>query len=139
VTIAALCLAAALQAAGSPPAPPMRTIERGADSAVDSARQVIARTSEEWAELWHQHAWDRPMPAVDFAHEMVAGVFMGTRPTAGFSIEIVGTRQEQGTLVVEYRETRPGRDTITAQVITAPYHLVAIPQFAGAVAFRKVE
>jgi hypothetical protein len=139
VTIAALCLAAALQAAGSTPAQPMRTIEKGADSAVESARQAIARTPEEWARLWHQHSWDRPTPTVDFAHEMVAGVFMGTRPTAGFSIEIVGARQEQGTLVVEYRETRPGRDTITAQVITAPYHLVAIPQFTGTVTFRKIE
>jgi protease stability complex PrcB-like protein len=136
--IAVLIFAALLQA-GAASAPPVRTIEKGVDSAVESAQQVVARTPDEWAKLWHTHSWDRPVPPVDFSREMVVGVFMGTRPTAGFGIEIVGTRQEHGGLVVQYRETRPGRDAITAQVITAPYHLVAIPRFAGAVTFQHVE
>ena len=43
-----------------------------------------------------------------------------------------------GTLVVEYVETAPSRDAITAQILTAPYHLAAIPKHDGEVRFLKV-
>jgi hypothetical protein len=117
----------------------MKTIEKGTDSAVDTGGQLIARTPAEWKKLWQSHAWDRELPKVDFARDMVVGVFMGSRPTAGFAVEIVGTHRENGTLIVEYRETRPGNDAMTAQILTAPYHLAAIPKFAGPVKFVKVE
>ena len=42
-------------------------------------------------------------------------------------------------MVVEYVEKRPGRDTIAAQVLTAPFHIVAVPQFSGDVKFAPVE
>jgi len=121
------------------PAMPMRTLEKGSDSAIDEARQATARTADEWAALWRQHAADRPRPPVDFSKEMVVGVFMGSRPTAGFAVEIVGVREEAGGVVVQYRETRPSRDAMTAQVLTAPYHLVAVPKSAGAVTFEELK
>ena len=62
---------------------------------------------------------------------MVVGVFLGSRPTAGFGVEIVSAREEQGALVVRYRETRPAADAIAAQVLTSPYHLVAVPKRGG--------
>lgn len=132
-----LLVAAVLQT-GAASGPPITTIEKGAESAIDSSRQVTARTPAEWAALWHAHSWDRPQPAVDFTRDMVVGVFMGTRPTAGFGVEIVGTRQEDGALVVQYRETHPSRDAMTAQIITSPYHLAAIPTFTGEVKFEKI-
>jgi hypothetical protein len=133
----AMLLTAAVVQAGSMSARPT-TIDKGAESAVETPREATARTLEEWTALWRVHAPGRPLPAVDFARTMVVGVFMGTRSTAGFGVEIVGTRQDHGSLVVEYRETRPGRDTVTAQIITAPYHLVSIPRFDGEVRFEKL-
>jgi hypothetical protein len=133
----ALVVAALLQTGGMP-AQPMTTIAKGVDSAVESPRQVTARTPAEWAALWQEHSRERPQPDVDLTRDMVVAVFMGTQPTAGFGIEIVGTRQDHGSLVVEYRETRPGREMMTAQIITTPYHLVAIPRFAGVVTFEKL-
>ena len=117
----------------------MKTIEKGSDSAVESAGQFTARTQAEWRKLWRSHAWDRELPKVNFARDMVVAVFMGSRPTAGFMVEIVGTRQQGGTLIVEYRETPPRADALTAQILTAPYHVAAIPKFAGPVKFEKVE
>jgi hypothetical protein len=133
-----MLLAAAILQTGAPAAQPMTTIAKGAESAVESPRQVTVRTPSEWAALWRAHAGERPLPQVDFTRDMVVGVFLGTRPTGGFAVEIVGTRQDHGSLVVEYRETRPGRDQITAQVITAPYHLVRIPRVAGGVTFEQL-
>jgi hypothetical protein len=132
-----LVLLAALAQATQTPA--MRTIERGAMSFVDVPRQVTARTGTEWAAAWRAHAGDRQVPVVDFSREMVVGVFLGTRRTSGYGVEIVRTREENGALIVQYVETQPSPRTVTAQVITMPYHLVAIPQRTGEVRFEKVD
>jgi hypothetical protein len=66
-------------------------------------------------------------------------VFVGSRPTAGYGVEIVRAVGNSGALIVEYVETQPSRDTITAQVLTAPYHLAAIPKHEGMVTFKKVD
>ena len=68
---------------------------------------------------------------------MVVGVFLGGRPTAGYGVEIVGVREEHGALVVEYGETRPPAARITAQVLTAPYHLVRFPSARATCGSRK--
>jgi hypothetical protein len=117
---------AALLAAILQTAVPVRSLDKGAISQIDSARQAVARSESEWSTLWSQHAGDRAKPAVDLSREMVAAVFLGTRSTAGFSVEIVGAREEGAVLVVSYRETRPQPGSVAAQVLTSPYHIVAV-------------
>lgn len=120
-------------------APGFRVIDTGDQSGVDDARQVVIRTPDEWAKLWQVHGMDRARPTVDFARETVVGVFMGSRPTAGFVLEIVGVAEEGGATVVRYKEGMPPRGAITAQVLTSPYVLVAIPKTAGDVRFEKLQ
>jgi hypothetical protein len=119
---------------------PVRSIDKGLDSQLDAARQATVRTAAEWEALWRLHGGERTRPAVDFGKEMVVGVFMGSRPTAGFSVEIVGTRVDGSALVVQYRETRPPADALVAQVLTMPYHIAAVPRRAGVadVRFEKI-
>jgi hypothetical protein len=109
-------------------APMPRTIAKGEQSNIESPTQVLAKSEAEWTALWRRHAGDREKPPVDFAREMVVGVFMGSRPNAGFSTAIVTSMEVKGVLVVRYTETIPSRDAVTAQVLTFPYHLVAIPK-----------
>ena len=109
----------------------MRSIEKGGESQIDGARQVTVRTSADWEKLWAQHAGERARPAVDFGRETVVAVFLGSRPTAGFSIEIVGVEEGAGVLTVRYRETRPAPGAIAAQVLTSPFHIVAVPSAAA--------
>jgi hypothetical protein len=116
-----------------------RTVDKGSRSEVAVARQVTVRDADAWAALWRTHAPDRPQPVVDFAREMVVGIFLGTRPTAGFAVEIVGYRLEGDRMVVTYRESRPAGGTLTAQVLTAPFHLAAISTRIGDVIFEKIE
>jgi hypothetical protein len=112
--------------AQSAPAP--RTIEKGDQSNIDDARQVLVRTDAEWTALWRQHSPDRPKPKVDFSKEMVVGVFMGSRSSAGFSTAVTLATTGNGVLIVKYTETVPGPGAITAQILTFPYHLVVIPK-----------
>jgi PrcB C-terminal len=130
--IALLALMAMLQAMPT-------TIDKGSQSRVDDRRQVVVRTDAEWARLWTQHNPDRPRPAVDFSKQMVVGVFMGSRNTAGFSVEILSATDENGVLTVRYRETVPAKGAITAQVITSPYQLVTVPRTEATVKFEKTD
>ena len=117
------------------PAPPgaFRTLDRGLDSNLDAPRQAVARTAGEWDNLWRVHGGERTRPVHDFNKEMVVAVFLGSRPTAGFAVEIVGLKDEAGALVVQYRETRPPAVALTAQVLTMPYHIIAVPKRAATV------
>ena len=124
-------------AAQSVPAP--RTIDKGDQSNVDEARQVVVRTQAEWDKLWTTHGGDRKKPAIDFSKDMVVGVFMGTRPSAGYTTTIVSTVSKDGKTIVRYEEKMPPKGTLTAQILTSPYHLVTLPKMAGQVAFERVQ
>ncbi|HEX4346381.1 MAG TPA: protease complex subunit PrcB family protein, partial [Vicinamibacterales bacterium] len=89
--------------------------------------------------IWKQHAPALPAPDVDFSREMVVGVFLGSRNSAGYSVEIVSVEKDAGGLVVRYRESAPGRRTLSEQIITSPSHLVAVPKTDGAVRFEKID
>ena len=128
-----------------PPPPPTsatpsapKTLDKGTQSNVEDARQVVVRSPAEWTKLWTLHSPDRKLPSVDFSQYMVVGVFMGSRPTAGFTTEIVGTREDPAGLIVQYREVVPTIRATTAQVLTMPYHLALVPKHAGEVKFEKV-
>ncbi len=138
-SIRVLCLSAVLSMVSVMPAvaqtPAFTTVAKGDASGQQTGRQVIVRTAAEWKALWKDHAPAEKMPAVDFTRDMVVGVFLGTKPSTGHEVEIVGIRTEGKDLVVEYVQKQPGRGTMAAQILTEPYHLVSVPQHAGAVRF----
>jgi protease stability complex PrcB-like protein len=120
-------------------APHTRRIDKGDQSHIDEARKVLVRNDAEWTALWQQHAADRPRPAIDFSKEMVVGLFMGSRPNAGFSTAVISSTEGNGILVVRYSETFPAPGRVSAQVLTFPYDLVAIPKASVTdVKFEKV-
>ena len=132
-----LVLAFAMQTGPSKSA--IATIVTDSMSEVDMPKQVAARTPAEWAALWRQHAGDTALPKVDLAARTVVAVFLGTRSSAGYAVEITGTHDDKGALIVEWRERRPEPGTVSAQVLTSPAHIATIPKFAGEIRFEKVE
>jgi PrcB C-terminal len=138
-TLVLLALAAIGAARAVPQtADAVTTIDKGDQSNIDLAKQVVLRTDAEWNALWTTHGGDRKKPAVDFSRDMVVGVFMGSRPSAGYTISIVSTFQKDGQMLVRYEEKAPAKGTLAAQILTAPYHLVALPKMAGTVKFEKI-
>ncbi len=134
----ALFVIAAIWYAAAASAEPVtfKTIERGGQSGIETAREVVVRTGAEWTALWKEHAPNRKPPTVDFTTSMVVGVFLGTRPTGGHSVEITRIEREGAELVVSYRERKPDPSDIVTQAITMPYHLVATERFAGPARFK---
>ncbi|HUQ88191.1 MAG TPA: protease complex subunit PrcB family protein [Vicinamibacterales bacterium] len=121
------------------PGKPIDTIVTDMMSQIEMPKQVAARTPAEWTAVWRQHAGDTALPKVDFKSRTVVAVFLGTRSSAGYAVEITGTRHDKSALIVEWRERRPERGTVSAQVITSPAHIATIPKFAGEIRFEKVE
>jgi hypothetical protein len=113
----------------------LTTIAQGTDSAIAEPREVVARTAEAWQAVWTDHDAGTP-PAIDFTQSMVVGVFLGMRPTAGFAVEITAVEMEEGRTIVWYVERRPDPGDLTAQMLTAPFHLVAVPRTDSEVVFR---
>jgi hypothetical protein len=113
------------------------TIAQGSMSGIEEPRQVVIRVQAEWAALWKEHGSSDPLPMVDFTKEMVAAVFLGTRPTGGFSVQIPRARLEGNTLVIAYSEEKPSGDAIVTQVLTSPFHIVRLPRHTGATRFDR--
>jgi hypothetical protein len=114
------------------------SIAKGDASEQDTARQVVARTPAEWQALWKAHAGDGKLPVVDFASNMVVGVFLGMKPTSGYDVEIVSVQTDGDALVVQYRQRRPARDAMTAQILTQPFHVIAVARHADPVRFAEI-
>ena len=113
------------------------TVGQGSSSGIQEPRAVIVRSADEWQTLWKSHAGVQAPPAVDFSKDMVAAVFLGTRPTGGYSVAIAGARREKDVLIVEYVERVPAADALVTQVLTSPFHIVTFARFAGPVQIRR--
>lgn len=107
--------------AGEPSTPPVGPEE---------GRPVVIRDAESLGRLFQEIFGPTVMVApvpVDFRREMVVGILLGRRPTAGFSVDIVSVKEENGMIVLRAVERVPGPEAIVAQVLTYPYQLVTIP------------
>jgi VWFA-related protein len=116
---------------------PMTTLSSDQMSAIDTAGQVVVSTAADFEKLWREHAPGRPAPAVDFAKNMVIAVFLGSRPSSGFAVQITEVRRDGDGLLVTWAERRPGRDQMSATVMTSPSQIVAVPRVDGTVRFQK--
>ena len=107
-----------------------QTIDKGSQSGLREPLQAIVRGPAEWKTLWQKHASTKPnpppAPAVDFSKDIVAGVFLGEKPTGGFDVEIVRVDQTGAAVVIEYREKSPLPGSFVTQALTQPFHIVKI-------------
>jgi hypothetical protein len=120
------------------PADPVafKTLDAG-DQGIESKREAVMRTAAEWTALWKELGSSKPRPAVDFARSTVLGVFLGSRPTAGYTVKIDTIERQGAEFVVTYRERPPAPTDMVAQMLTAPYLLVTIEKFDGRVRFVR--
>ncbi len=119
------------------PSADLTTVAKGTLSGIERARQVAVRAETEWRTLWSEHAPEQQPPRVDFTTRTVIAVFLGSRNSAGFDVEITGVDRQGNGLTVRYRETRPDPSQMVAQIITAPFHIISVPRFDGPVTFVK--
>ena len=114
-------------------------VAQGTSSQIDEPRNVTIRSADEFQALWKSHS-PAPLPKVDFSKSIVVGVFVGMRPTAGYTVAVKAVqRTEGGGAVVEYVEGAPDKSRMVAQLLTSPFHLVSIPNDVKTVEFKRIQ
>ena len=132
------CLLLMTMASAQAPQSGFTNVAKGDASGQQTGKQVTVRTPAEWAALWKDHSTSEKLPQIDFAKNMVVGIFLGSKPSAGHQVEIVGVRTQNTELIVEYVQRQPARGTMAAQILTEPFHLVSVPKHDGTVRFMHV-
>jgi len=112
----------------------------GTQASVQGRTTIVARTEQEWQNMWQLAATPAPGPLPQ--GWMGIGIFLGMRQTAGYSVVIEGVTEqvttdqrftEQGLpasreMVISYGERTPPPGTMTAQVLTSPYVIRIVPR-----------
>jgi hypothetical protein len=96
----------------------------------DSSLVRLDRNEQSFKQTWNiMNGNFVPVPSapnVDFSRNKVLTVFLGQRPTGGYSIVLASAKLEGQTLVVSANVRQPGAGTVTTQVITSPFSSVLI-------------
>ncbi len=96
----------------------------------------VMRTGHEWREFTNAQRinWSAD---IDFNHEMVVAVFLGTRPTNGYRVSLPEIRMTEWVIEVTYAEIPPDPRQNHAQVLTSPYVLSILPRSEAPVVFSQ--
>lgn len=124
-----------------PPPLAARAMWRAENARAQSQSFLVARTEAEWTALWDLAG--RPPPGQLPPQQMALGVFLGTRTTTGYSVDIQRLRPERqdgqrDRLVVEYREITPPDGLITSQVLTSPYAIILVDRSEAVVRYNRM-
>lgn len=111
------------------------TYWRGDHSQAFERAYVVARSPQDWAELWARVGDPAPAPLPD--DRMAVAVFLGPRDTAGYAVTIERAELRDGALLVGYRERVPGPAQAVAQMQTSPYAIRLLPRTPGAPIFQR--
>lgn len=110
----------------------------GCYSGWETPMRVVAKDEESWELIWFAARKNQTIkpetPKIDFTKNQVLAVFMGSRPTGGYTTSIIKI-EDKDKRIVTVREKSPPPDGGVTCAVTTPYHLVVIPKTAKAVEF----
>lgn len=115
------------------------TISKSFGGAHQEKKNYLIYDKGDWDEVWMKlHGQDQipPAPEVDFNDEMVIATFQGQQGSAGYDIEIEKVVVKNDQIEVLGKEIEPGKDCITAAVVTHPYHIIKLKKLAKNVIFN---
>jgi len=121
---------------------PLTTIQKGNFSDIREPLQVIVRTQEAWEDLWKRHTSIQsprsPLPTINFATEMVVGLFAGEKTTGGYDVELTRAELKDSNLYIYFAEKTPIPGGMAIQALTQPFHLAKLAKHDAAVIFVKL-
>lgn len=104
----------------------------------ENSSELIVGYIAKWEHLWKSLSADGSLPEIDFNKYVIAAVFLGPRPTGGYSVEFGQPYLKDNKMVIPYREHKPGAGQFVTQVFTRPYAIKVFEKKAEAVIFREV-
>ena len=114
-----------------------RTDWFGARSAAAMDIMVTARDERAWSVLWQLVDKDlRPGDLPEGA--MAVGIFLGQRPSGGYTVAFESVSVVDGQVVARYLETAPPPGSIVTQGLTAPYAVRLVKAHDAPVQFVRI-
>lgn len=97
---------------------------------VEAERYELVRDADELRSLWNQaHASQLtvpPLPEVDPEREAVLMVFLGTKTSGGYGLEVEAVTLEGRDLFVDLATPEPAPGSLTTQAITSPWLMLRV-------------
>ena len=122
------------------PSVPFSVIAAGGSSGIASERLQVLRDESSFSALWASHDLTlgpaNTEPSVDFGQEMVIAVFLGAKPSSGYSIDISKIEDGPNNIAVTV-SIGISRCLPVAQVITQPYMIVKTARSSKIVTFNE--
>lgn len=84
-------------------------------------KELIITDNFAWKKLWNRLFPERSIPDIDFNKYVVVCVFVGVRPTGGYSIEFGQPYLKNSKMIIPYKEHKP--QGIVTQAFTQPYKI----------------
>lgn len=115
----------------------------GANAAQQEPLAATATSQEELADLWSRVARTRvpqpDPPRVRFDSQTAVAIFMGQRPSGGYSIEVDAACRvdTSGKVHVCYTAYEPPEDAIVTMALTSPYAFVIIDEPAADIVVHR--
>ena len=106
-----------------------------------AASYQLITSQTELVSLWQRAYGSRltvpPLPNLDFRRETVVAVFMGSRSTGGYGLDVKDVRDEEGELYIDLVVTEPAPGAITTQALTSPWLLLRVQRGGYAAAWLR--
>lgn len=101
-----------------------RQLAGGSNAAAENFQVILAQNAAGLSALWNT-AYGRQstapaLPTLSTGRSVV-GVFLGRRPTGGYSVSLASARVVNGVLELGLNVSAPGAGTITTQALTSPW------------------
>lgn len=106
-----------------------RVLARGPDGRLQNETRRVASNRDELLSLIDMagSAGIGVIPAVDFHREIVVGIFLGSKPTEGYEVDVASvSRTEQRQIVIQEIRTEPDPSCVGRATATSPFVLVSI-------------
>lgn len=120
----------------SPPSPTpggrvtLTEVASGTNASVTAAAVQVATTPAAAGALlrlaYGQQTGTPSVPTLS-GNETLVGVFLGQRPTGGYSVRATGASAQGGVLTLTVSLQAPGSGSITTQALTSPWTVVRVP------------
>lgn len=102
-----------------------------------AGKYFAIKSDAEWGPVLGRLAAELPAP-IDFNKDMLIAAFQGSRPTGGYSIEIMKITEKDNNIEVYIKEVSPGPrwSCFVTEAFTSPYHIVKLKKSAKEIVFR---
>lgn len=120
-----------------------RDVGSGQQSGYDGSARLVLPTQEAYEAFWREHQTDTlsggaSPPAVAYPDARAVAVVLEQKPDACWAVRVTNATGEATRLTLEVTTYSAPPDRACAQVLTKPWHVVAIANDGRDVAFEEV-